>query len=152
MKKSLFVISLLTASVFAAGNFSPNLWNRTNGQPKDSYTQKVKTMKMMYKIQQTAKLKSLELQQKVLETKIKMLKQKIKLLTTTPKNLEQESVLNYTIDPNIIVKTIDYSAIRKKPVYMGLLMYYESEKMLSNGSSTNPADKILFSLPLGSGR
>ena len=165
MKKLIILTSLLTVSLFAFdgyvntsnysnGNFQlKQNHHHNNNSNRNNLKNKLKEIKEMYKLQENFQLKQLNLRQKVLETKIKMLKEKIKTLTTTPAKAAQDSVITYTIDPKIIVKTINYKAIRRKPIYIGLLMYYESEKMLNVGkqTTTNPA-KIFFSSPTKSAR
>ena len=147
MKKLVILTSLLTVSLFAFNGFSSTS-NYSNG--RKNLKNKLNSIRKMYKLQESFQLKQLQLQQKVLETKIKMLKEKIKTLTTTPLKTAQNSVITYTMDPKIIVKTINYEDIRKKPIYVGLLMYYESEKMLNVGGDTTGSSKFLFSSPIRS--
>ena len=148
MKKVLILSSLLVASLFAFNNYNnDNYSNHYNSKQLLKY--RLNMIKQMYKLKEEYQIKQLELQQKLLETKIKMLKEKMKTLTTTPSKTLQDSVITYAMDPKIIVKTINYEMIRKKPIYMGLLMYYESEKMLNVKGNTNGNSGDSLSLSKG---
>ena len=165
MKKIILISSILSMSLFAFNAFGKSSGNQFgsyngnnnnssfqqnnhNNNPQDPLKSKIKYMKEVYKLKENIQLKQIKLQNIILKNKIKMLKEKLQTLTSTPPKIMKNTVLNYGLDPKIIVKTIDYSIIRKKPIYLGLLMYYESQSILKNATQKN-SGKILFSSPLG---
>ena len=151
MKKIFLISSILSISLFAFSGNGTNqygTYNNNNNNIEKSLKSKVKYMKEVYKLQEKMELNQIKLQNTILKNKIKMLKEKLETLTTTPSKIMKNTVLNYGLDPKIIVKTINYSIIRNKPIYLGLLMYYESQSMLKNATQKN-SGQILYSSPLG---